>query len=206
VRPVNLLPAEYRRDRLEVFKSPPTPVLALGLAGVVVVAMLVGGFIVENSKVSDKRRTLDSLQTELSATPGPRQRSSHEAELLQSRDQRVATLNTALTGRIAWDRVLRNLSSVLPDDVWLSSLKAGASTGAESTPAASGAASTAGEDFVLNGYAYSQDGVARLLARLEVVPDLSDVQLQKSEKTEVAGRPVVTFAVEAAVRPPGASP
>jgi Tfp pilus assembly protein PilN len=205
MRPVNLLPAEYRRDRLELFKSPSTPVLALGLAGVVVVAMLVGGFIVENSKVSDKRRTLDSLQTELSATPGPRQRSSHEAELLQSRDQRVATLNTALTGRIAWDRVLRNLSSVLPDDVWLSSLKAG-STGAESTAAASGATSAAGEDFLLNGYAYSQDGVARLLARLEVVPDLSNVQLQKSEKTEVAGRAIVTFAIEAAVRSPGGSP
>ncbi len=47
------------------------------------------------------------------------------------------------------------------------------------------AASTSGvpTGFTLKGYTYSQDGVARVLSRLMVVPDLSNVQLASSTVT-----------------------
>lgn len=207
MRPVNLLPTDYRRDRFEAFKTPSTPALVFALAAVVMVATLVGGFLVENAKVSDKQRTLAGLEADLNATTPPQRQSGRQQQLLQEKDQRVVALNTALTGRVAWDRVLRNLSSVLPGDVWLSNLKAstpGTTPGASSsssTPAVTGQ-----ENFLVNGYAYSQDGVARLLARLEVVPDLSNVQLQKSEKTEIGARSIISFAIQADVRLPGGTP
>jgi len=36
----------------------------------------------------------------------------------------VTALSAALTSRVAWDRVFREFSLVLPDDVWLTTLSA----------------------------------------------------------------------------------
>jgi Tfp pilus assembly protein PilN len=212
MRPVNLLPTEYRRDRLDAFKAPSTPALVFALAAVVLVAMLVGAFLVENAKVSDKQRTLSALQAELNATTPPQRQTGRQQQLLQEKDQRVVALNEALTGRLAWDRVLRNLSSVLPRDVWLSNLKAstpGSTTTSGATPSSSSSSASGAtdqENFLVSGFAYSQDGVARLLARLEVVPDLSNVQLQKSETTDIGGRSIISFAIQADVRESGGKP
>jgi Tfp pilus assembly protein PilN len=207
MRPVNLLPADHRRDRLEAFKTTSTPALVFALGTVVLVAMLVGGFLVESAKVSDKRRTLETLQANLSAASPPQTPSAHSREVLQDKDQRVTALNNALIGRVAWDRVFRDLSSVLPGDVWLSRLKAttpGTSApGATASSGSTSATATAGEQgFLLEGYAYSQEGVARLLARLEVVPDVTNLQLTSTEKTEIANRPVIGFKIAADVRAP----
>ena len=51
------------------------------------------------------------------------------------------------------------------------------------------------------GFTYSQEGVARLLSRLAVVPALENVQLVSSTETTVAGQTVVSFSIEADVRP-----
>jgi len=64
---------------------------------------------------------------------------------------------------------------------------------------------TAPTGFVINGYTYSQDGVARLLSRLNVLPDLTNVQLQTSSLTRVGTQDVVQFTILADVSPPGAA-
>ena len=51
------------------------------------------------------------------------------------------------------------------------------------------------------GYTYSQEGVARLLSRLAVVPALQNVKLVSSSETTVGGQTVVSFSIEADVRP-----
>jgi len=51
------------------------------------------------------------------------------------------------------------------------------------------------------GFTYSQEGVARLLSRLAVVPSLQNVQLVSSTETAVSGQTVVSFSIEADVRP-----
>ena len=42
------------------------------------------------------------------------------AELPQQRQTRVTALATVLGQRVAWDRLLREVSQVVPSDVWLS--------------------------------------------------------------------------------------
>jgi Tfp pilus assembly protein PilN len=82
-------------------------------------------------------------------------------------------VSTSLSQRIAWDRVLREVSLVVPSDVTLLSLTMTApSTTVAPVP---GAAATQG--FVIQGTAFSYDSVARLLSRLALVPDLSNVTL-----------------------------
>jgi hypothetical protein len=55
------------------------------------------------------------------------------------------------------------------------------------------------------GYTYSHDAVARLLTRLSVIPDLNNVWLERSLRTKLVGRPVITFTIKADVRAPGAA-
>jgi Tfp pilus assembly protein PilN len=192
VRAVNLLPRDDARG-----KSRQTNPVVLGgvIAVVVATALLAAVFLTVSSGVADKQARLDAAQAELDATPVPPPADASASTLEQEKGQRVVALSTALGKRVAWDRVLRELSLVLPEDVWLSTLSAKA-------PGEAAAAGPAG--FTITGKTYSHDGVARLLARLAVVPHLTAVQLQHSAMTaSEVGRPVVEFSIQAVIKAPG---
>jgi Tfp pilus assembly protein PilN len=192
MRAVNLLPRDLPRPA----SRQKNPVAVGGLvAGLVATAILAAVFLTVSAGVADHRERLDAAQAKLDATPVPPPTDNSAATLEQERTQRVVALSTALGKRVAWDRVLRELSLVLPDDVWLATLSA---------KAPGDAAAPAG--FTITGKTYSHDGVARLLARLAVVPHLTAVQLQHSSLTpSEAGRPVVDFSIVAAVKAPGSA-
>lgn len=111
---------------------------------------------------------------------------------------RTTALSSALTDRVAWDRILREFALVLPEDVWLTSLSAATSNGttAEGQPAVAGAAS-----LTISGFADTQASVARLLSRLAVVPELTEVKLQSSTQND--DRTAFAFAIIATVSPQG---
>ncbi len=54
--------------------------------------------------------------------------------------------------------------------------------------------------LTIQGYTYTQDGVARLLERLSVIPDLKNVQLQNSQITQVSGQNVIQFTIVSDIR------
>jgi Tfp pilus assembly protein PilN len=191
MRAVNLLPRDDARS-----KSRQTNPVVLGgvIAGVAATAIIAAVFLTVSAGVADKQERLDAAQAELDATPVPPPADTSAATLQQERSQRVVALSTALGKRVAWDRILRELSLVLPEDVWLSTLSAKAPSEAADAPAG----------FTITGKTYSHDGVARLLARLAVVPHLSAIQLQHSSVTpSKAGRPVVEFSIQALIKSPG---
>jgi len=202
MRAVNLLPRDdpSRRTKTNV------PVV-VGVAGAVVSTALIGMmFMSASGAVHDRQQQLDTLRQELAVVPPPVQQSSAQAGLVAEQKARVTAVAAAMTRRVAWDRVLREVTLVLPQDVWLLSLS-GVSPASPGS-AAPAAPSTSGvpTGFTLNGYTYSQDGVARVLSRLEVVPDLSDVQLSTSSVTQVGTQSIVQFTIVANVRAPlGAS-
>ena len=116
----------------------------------------------------------------------------------------MTALSTALSSRVSWDRVFREFSLVLPDDVWLTTLTAKSPI----SPLTNAAVSAGGapSEFIIEGRTYSHDGVARLLSRLQVVPDLTNVQLQSSTLSVVAGQNVVEFSIAADIKVAGAAP
>jgi Tfp pilus assembly protein PilN len=168
-----------------------------GVVGTVLVtAVLAAMFLTASTGVADNQERHDAAEAQLAATPVPPPAVPGASELEQEKSARIGALSAALSGRLAWDRVLREVSLVLPDDVWLSSLSATAPVGASPTTAAG---------FAVNGKTYSHDGVARLLARLSVVPHLSNVQLlHSSAATTETGRKVVEFSINATVKGAGA--
>lgn len=193
MRAVNLLPKETKRARK---KTPVVPLVGV-LGMVLVTALTAMMFLSKNSEVTQAQTQLDLATAELAAIPPPPPVDAAQPELRQAESLRLTAVSTALGQRISWDRLLRHFSQVLPDDVWLTSLQAkvpGADTG-----------SSTGGGFVMQGLSYSHESVARLLARLQVVPDLTNVALQTSVQADIAGRTIVQFTVVADVRAPGAA-
>ena len=191
MRAVNLLPRDDGRAK----SRQTSPVVVGGVIAVVAAtAILAAVFLTVSAGVADKQARFDAAQAELDATPVPPPADATATTLEQEKSKRVVALSTALGKRVAWDRVLRELSLVLPEDVWLATLSAKAPVAAAPT--------TPG--FTITGRTYSHDGVARLLARLAVVPHLSAVQLQHSSlTTSEIGKPIVEFSIQAIVKTPG---
>jgi Tfp pilus assembly protein PilN len=204
MRAVNLLPRDERAKRTTAEQAP--IFVGLGLLLVVFVVLCVM-FLGASASVKDKQNALGDAKAQLAQLPPlPKAQTAIEAGLAGEQKARVSAVTSALSRRVSWDRVLREFATVLPDDVWLTSLSAHApSSPASAAPAAPVAPGTAPDGFVINGYTYSQDGVARLLSRLNVLPDLTNVQLQTSSLTKVGLQDVVQFTILANVSPPGAA-
>jgi Tfp pilus assembly protein PilN len=211
MRAVNLLPKEFAA-RKSLREEDPAVVVGSALAVVVLIA-LGASFLVAQSKANTQQKRLTAARLELgkfsqknNSTPRvktpavpitpivpPPSVVGQEAVWLSS-------VTSTLSQRIAWDRVLREVSLVMPDDVTLSSLTMTA-------PAAPGAIPTgpagAGQGFVIAGSAFSYPSVARLLSRLGLVPDLSNVTLTSTTSSSKAS---VDFAITAAIKGAPAPP
>jgi len=203
MRAVNLLPRDEPRQS---FGGQTTRVAVGGTIGFVLVSVLLAASMLSaGGSVSDKQSTLESLRSSLAALPHPDEAdSAAEAQLTSEKSQRISALAGALGGRVAWDRILRQISLVLPDDVWLTSVSA--TSPAEAAAAAQGSPAAASlSSFVLSGATYSQPSVARLLSRLSVVPDLSAVALESSATQSIGEKKVVQFTIRASVKADGAA-
>jgi Tfp pilus assembly protein PilN len=203
VQAINLLPRDDAR------RGGPAQwiVLIPVAAAVLLVALTCAGFLSASGKVKSREAELAALQDELAAIPTPDASNVQSQNALASDKQtRVSALGTALSRRVAWDRVFRELSLVLPDDVWLATLaaKAPVPSSVAAAPATTPGVSVAATQFTLDGYTYSHAAVARLLSRLAVVPDHVNVQLQQSTLTKVGSAQVVHFVIAADIRTPGA--
>jgi Tfp pilus assembly protein PilN len=194
VRAVNLLP---RDGGQRTIKKESLPALVGGCTGLLVVAALGAMFMMGSGKIASARRNLDDLNRQFQALPPPPAGpNAAEQQLAGEQSARVSALTSALTSRVSWDRVFREFSLVLPDDVWLTSLSA-KSPISPATNASSTGGSTTPSMFTIQGRTYSHDGVARLLSRLQVVPDLTNVQLVSSTRSKVGNQPVVEFTIAA---------
>jgi Tfp pilus assembly protein PilN len=205
VRAINLLPRDdVRRGRPQ--KSQWIVLIPVVLA-VLLAAVLSAMFLSASGTVKDKQAELATLQSELAAIPTPdASRVKTQTALAADKQARVTALSGALSRRVAWDRVFRELSLVLPNDVWLATIAAKApvpSSSAVVPPAAAPGATVAATGFTLDGFTYSHPAVARLLSRLAVVPDLVNVQLQQSTMQKVGTGTAVHFVIVADVRRPG---
>jgi Tfp pilus assembly protein PilN len=208
VRAVNLLPGDEANQGRKV---PPLPVLVGCIGTVVITALLAVMFLSAASGVAAKQRALEEVQAQYSAIPAPAPASPVVAALPQQRQTRITALATVLGQRVAWDRLLREVSQVVPSDVWLVTMNALAPSISPVTtgPAVAGAAPA--QSFMVTGCTYSQDSVARFLARLSVVPDLSSMTLGKSSASDAGGgggqcpTGMFTFILQGAVRSAGAT-
>jgi Tfp pilus assembly protein PilN len=209
MRAVNLLVREQTQRRL------PSKVALAGAASSGAVLMALGALYVNaHGTVRDRQGSLDELKAELAALPPvrPEAAPNANAKLVAERSGRLTVLSSALSQRVRWDRLFRELAIVLPGDIWLESLEASSPTPASSVPVAGAAAApptttpTAPvSTFTIVGNAYNHEGVARLMIRLQLVPDLENIQLTGTQRATDAKSASLHFTITANVKPPEAA-
>jgi hypothetical protein len=194
MRAVNLLPPE---EQPKSFGGRPVPAIFGAALGVVVTGGLAISFLTAAGDVRTARAQLANVEQELAATPAPpTPKTPPNEQLAGERNARLIALSGALGTRIAWDRILREFSLVLPGDVWLSTLSMAA-------PAPTAVHNGTLDNFTMTGFTYSHDSVARLLSRLALLPELTDVSLTSSAETAVKNGPTtVQFTISAGVPAP----
>jgi Tfp pilus assembly protein PilN len=205
MRAVNLLPRDAQPGGKSIRNEDPAVVVG-SVLGLVVVIALAGGFLTAHSKANVEQKKLSAAQIQLGKLSLHKQSTVKVKTPVQttpiipvpavtSEEQpRLAAITDAMSTRIAWDRILREFSLVVPDDVTISALTmtAPADATADATTASQGGLS-------LTGLAYSHDSVARLLSRLMLIPDLSNVTLSSSTAT-TTGASGVSFSINANVK------
>jgi Tfp pilus assembly protein PilN len=202
MRAINLLPADAARGRRWAVRDHADAkrvLVSAGLVAALVMAALVAGFVYTHHSVADKQETLNGLEQQVATAQAKAAAIQATRSTAQARRVAVTEVNSK---RITWEQVLRDLSRVLPANVWLQNLQAQSPTPtvASSMTAASTATTTGSTPtaFVVSGFTSSQKGVARVMDRLSVLPWLSDVSLQQSTRADTPnGGKAVQFTIGA---------
>ena len=182
MRPVNLIPPEDRRGDKAPLRSGPLSYIVIGA----LVLALVGVLLVVNTSndIADKEDQVAQLEADLEAATLEAQRLAPYSEFATLREQREATIASLAQSRFDWERVMRELALVIPEDVTLTNLNGSAFENAE------GSASTApigAPNLTISGCAASHESVARFVASLEDIDGVTRVGLARTEAVAQQG-------------------
>jgi len=199
MRAVNLLPEQERQHGPTLVTT--TSAVVGGVALVLTATLFVAiAFFQSHGKVNDKEDTLSSIRAQTAQVQEASVRSAAQRGLEQAR---VAAFTDAASGRFVWDDLLDDISRVLPNGSWLTALSmqgAAAVAAPAATPGA--AAAPPPTAFTVAGVALTQNTVAEVMQRLELIPELSNVTLQQSARTLVGETPAYQFSMSASIRAP----
>jgi Tfp pilus assembly protein PilN len=198
MRAFNLLPREEARAVKEGASSP-LPQVLVALAGVLVFAALAALYLMAGTDVTAKKSQVEDLRAELAAYQATAQQQPSTKDkstaLANERVGRTNALASALGKRLAWDRLLREIALVIPDEVSVSMIQ-GSSPAAAATPSADGSTAT---NLTIIGTTADQASVAEFMARLSVIRQLVAVRLK--EAGESPNDPtVVVFTITGTLR------
>jgi Tfp pilus assembly protein PilN len=184
MRPINLIPPEDRRGDSAPLRTGPLPYIVLG----VLVAVLLGvaGIVLVNNQISESKAEVAKLEGEDSIAAARAQKLSAYTNFRDMAEQRVATVQSLADSRFDWERVMRELSLVLPGNVWLSGLTASASpdAGVEGGGGGTLRAQVPGPALELNGCATGQNAVAGFVTALKDIDGVTRVGVESSELGE----------------------
>ncbi len=187
MRPVNLIPAEERRGENRPMRTGPVPYLLVGA----LLAVLAGvtALVLTGNQIADRKSELARVEREDAVASARAKRLSAYTQFRTLREQRVQTVTSLADSRFDWERVMRELSLVLPHDVWLVSLDASAapgSGGGGSSGSSGGglSGSIAGPSLTISGCATGHDAVAGFVTALKEIDGVTRVGVESSELGE----------------------
>jgi Tfp pilus assembly protein PilN len=192
MRPVNLIPADQRRGPHAPLRTGPIAYILVGALFLVLAG--VAALVLTQNEISDRKAEVTQLRREDAAVSARAQHLAAYTQFRALREQRVETVRSLADSRFDWERVMRELSLVLPTDVWLTSLNAsaaadvgvgGESGGSGGEGGASLRGAVAGPALELSGCASGQDGVAGFVTALKDIDGVTRVGVQSSALPDV---------------------
>jgi Tfp pilus assembly protein PilN len=184
MRPVNLIPVDDRRDGRGPMRTGALPYLLV--AGLVAVLVGITALVLVGNQISDSKAELAQLKREDAAAAARAERLVAYTQFRTLQEQRLETVTSLADSRFDWERVMSELSLILPRDVWLVSLDATASREASTGGSGGGSGgslrgSVPGPALQMIGCASGQDGVAGFVTALKDVDGVTRVGVQSSE-------------------------
>jgi Tfp pilus assembly protein PilN len=181
MRPVNLIPAEERRGQNAPLRTGPIAYIVLGALVALLGAVTL--IVMTNNQIADSKDELAQVKREDAVTAAKAQQLSAYTDYQLLSEQRAITVKSLADSRFDWERVMRELSLVLPGDVWLTSLNASASPGTAAGGEAGGGGlrgSVAGPALEITGCATGQKGVAGFIGALKDMDGVTRVGVESS--------------------------
>jgi Tfp pilus assembly protein PilN len=186
---VNLLPPEILERRQAERR-----IVWVVVAAIAIAVVLAGVWGFANYRLQNKKDELAAIQQEAQAV----QAQADQLAIFETRaselEERRATVQAALGGRIDWAKLLNEVSLVLPSDLWAQTLAVDEGSGIS----LAGYAVDSPDDVPDLGH----KAIAKALVRLADLEDLSDVWLASSVKTEFAEQDAIQYTITAKVTPP----
>ncbi len=122
----------------------------------------------------------------------------------QATAAQAAVVDQLASARVDWERMIRDVITVLPSGVWVNTISGSLPTTATTSGANSAAASgtlpqpdtNAPQGLHIVGDAFTQGEVADTLSRLATVPGLGTPRLASSQATDTSNKTVVAFTID----------
>lgn len=184
MRPVNLIPPDQRHGSQSPLRTGPIPYIVLG--GLVALLVGVAVLVMTGNQISERKDEIVTLKREDRAAQERAERLAAYVQLAEMRQQRVETISSLADSRFDWERVMRELSKILPSDVWLTSLNASASPETAAGGGSGGSSgggmrgSIAGPALEISGCAKGQEGVAGFVTALKEIDGVTRVGVESS--------------------------
>jgi Tfp pilus assembly protein PilN len=191
MKAVNLIPTEQRRAQATGSRSGSAYVLIGVLATLLAMA---AAYAFTANNVTDRQSKAAAAKAEadrLEAEAAQRESFTNFAAIKQTR---LASVNAIANSRFDWERLMRELSRVMPSGSWLQTTEASVTgdTGEAAAASADTAAAAPQPTATLVGCTPRQSDVAGMLVRLNQMHRVSDVQLTES-RTEAGQASEISF-------------
>ena len=170
MKAVNLIPQDLRKVRGATGGRSGAGVYVL-LGGLALVAVLVSAWAISTRQVSDKENELARVSAEATSAQQRAAELKPYIEFARLSERRVTTVRELARNRFNWPYALREVSRVMPSDVWLTSLVGTVAPGV-TVPGGSGSGlrgSVQAPAVEVTGCTTDMANVARFIARLRDV-------------------------------------
>jgi len=190
MRPVNLIPPEERRGHQTPLRTGPIVYIVVGALLVALAGTT--SYVLTGNEIADRKAEAAELRQEDAIASARAQRLAAYTQFRALREQRVETIRSLADSRFDWERVMRELSLVLPSDVWLTGLTATAGPTVSLDGASGGSASGSnlrsaipGPALTLSGCAAGQNGVAGFITALRDIDGVTRVGVESSALPDI---------------------
>jgi Tfp pilus assembly protein PilN len=187
MKPVNLLPAELRTQ--VPTGDGRSGYIALGVLGVLLLMML--GWVLTGNSVTSRKGEIADVNKQTARAKQQASAQSAFGDFHQIKETRVSSVSQLANDRFDWERLVRELSLVLPTGTSVTELSASKGPQAEGSASTSPSSSSTGStdasasglpSLHLLGCAAKQHNVAVMLVRLRQMHDVDDVELAESSE------------------------
>jgi Tfp pilus assembly protein PilN len=180
MRPVNLIPEGKRQGAQKALRSGPLAYMVVAALAIVLIGIT--AVVVTGNEISDSEAEIAQLQREDAAAKARAAELAGYTQFHSASEQRVSTVTSLADSRFDWERVMRELTLVLPRDIWLTDMTATATPEAtvEGGSRIEMRSSVPGPALELAGCADGQESVAGLVQALKEIDGVTRVGVQSS--------------------------